>query len=95
MGLVWGHEAQDKGRQCGADLCRTGEPVRGEHVRRALAPRALDQVPVVLVEPLAAPHQQLMGNGPNEALNHRQMHVIVRQFKHLAGIAKQGTRARA
>ena len=44
----------------------------------------MDQLLVVLVEPLAAPHQQVMGNGADEALNHRQVHIVMREFKHLA-----------
>jgi hypothetical protein len=49
----------------------------------------MDQPLVVLVEPLAAPRQQLMGNRADEALNHRQMHVIMHKFKHLAPVKKQ------
>jgi hypothetical protein len=52
----------------------------------------MDQLLVVLVEPLAAPHQQVMRNGADEALNHRQVHIVMREFKHLARGRKKSMR---
>ena len=52
----------------------------------------MDQPLVVLVEPLAAPHQQVMGNRADEALNHRQVHIVMREFKHLATGRKKSVR---
>ena len=52
----------------------------------------MDQLLVVLVEPLAAPRQQVMGNRADEALNHRQVHIVMREFKHLATGKNKSTR---